>query len=180
MKWRTKWVFAIILTVGVIGVAKMEGSGVIDKPVTQYVTTGEDFLAMKKWVSSMMKDPDNDTILVSHQEGLLPAYETMQPYKEGVLVSYSNPIPITAQDNGLVVFTAITRNTGKTLTVLYDNGDEVTYGFLGMLSKLPYTSVKTGDTLALMGEEAIYIVVKQDGVNLDASLLPEYLSGSVE
>ena len=180
MKWRTKWVFAIILTIGVIGVAKLEGSGVIDKPVTQYVTTGEDFLAMKKWVSSMMKDPENETIQVSHQGGMLPAYESMQPFKDGVLVSYANPIPIQAQNNGLVVFTGITRNTGKTLTILYDDGDEVTYGFVGTFSKLPYTAVKKGDTLALMGEEAIYIMVKQDGVNLDASLLPAYLSGSVE
>ena len=180
MKWRTKWVFAIILTIGVIGVAKLEGSGVIDKPVTQYVTTGEDFLAMKKWVSSMMKDPESETIQVSHQGGMLPAYESMQPFQDGVLVSYANPIPIQAQNNGLVVFTGITRKTGRTLTVLYDDGDEVTYGFVGSISKLPYTAVKNGDTLALMGEEAIYIMVKQDGVNLDASLLPAYLSGSVE
>lgn len=180
MKWRTKWLFAIILTVGVLGVAKLEGTGVIGKPVTQYVTTGEDFLAMKKWVSSMMKDPDDGMVEVSHQVGLLPDYESLQPFKEGVLVSYTNPIPIQAQNDGLIIFTGITRETGKTVTVLYDNGDEVTYGFVGTISKLPYTSLRKGDTLALMGDEAIYIMVKQDGFNLDASLLPAYLSGSVE
>lgn len=180
MKWRTKWLFAIILTVGIIGVAKLEGSGVIEKPVTQYISTGEDLLVMKKWVSSMMKDPDDAMVEVSHQAGMLPAYESMQPFKDGVLVSYTNPIPIQAQNDGLVVFTGITRQTGKTVTVLYDNGDEVTYGFVGTISKLPYTSVKKGDTLALMGEEAIYIMVKQGGINLDASVLPAYLSGSVE
>ena len=81
--------------------------------------------------------------------------------------------------NGLVIFTGYTRQTGKTVTVLYDDGDEVTYGFVGTFAKLPYTSVKKGDTLALMDEEAIYIMVKRDGVNLDSSLLPAYLSGSV-
>lgn len=180
MKWRTKWVFAIILTVGVIGLSKLEGAGIIEKPVTQYVTTGKDFLAMKKWVSSMMKDPEIETIVVSHQAGMLPAYESMQPFKDGVLVSYTNPIPIQAQSNGLVVFTGITRDTGKTLTVLYDDGDEVTYGFVGTFSKLPYTSVKKGDTLALMEEEAIYIMVKRDGSHIDSSLMPAYLSGSIE
>ena len=58
MKWRTKWILAIVLTIGVIGVAKLEEIGVINKPVTQYVTTGEDFLVMKKWVASIMKEPE--------------------------------------------------------------------------------------------------------------------------
>ncbi len=82
--------------------------------------------------------------------------------------------------DGLVVFTGSTRDTGKTVTVLYDDGDEVTYGFVGKFEKLPYTSVKKGDTLAFMAEEAIYIMVKRDGQHLDSSLLPAYLSGSVE
>ena len=83
-----------------------------------------------------------------------------------------NPIPIEAQGNGLVIFTGFTRQTGKTITVLYDDGDEVTYGFVGSFFKLPYTSVKKGDTLALMDEGAIFFIVKRDGVNLDASVLP--------
>ncbi|WP_210468789.1 hypothetical protein [Sporosarcina sp. 6E9] len=180
MKWRVKWIIAITFTIGVIGVAKLEGAGTIGKPVTQYVTTGEDFLTMKKWVSSIIKDPEDETTVVSHEEGLLPAYESMQPFKDGVLVSYTVPIAIQAQANGLVVFTGSTRDTGKTVTVLYDDGDEVTYGFVGTFEKLPYTSVKKGDTLALMDDEAIYIMVKRDGIHMDSSLLPTYLSGSVE
>jgi septal ring factor EnvC (AmiA/AmiB activator) len=101
----------------------------------------------------------------------------MQPYKEGVIVSYSQSIPIDAQENGLVIFTGFTRESGKTVTVLYDSGDEVTYGYVGKFTKLPYTVVKKGDTLALMDEGAIYLKVKRDGVKMDASLLPTYLSG---
>ena len=73
-----------------------------------------------------------------------------------------------------------TRESGKTITVLYEGGDEVTYGFVGEFHKLPYTAVKKGDTLALMDEEAIYLKVKQDGVKSNASLLPAYLSGGKE
>ena len=180
MKWRVKWVVAILFTVGVIGVAKLENMGTIGKPVTQYVTTGEDFLTLKKWVSSIIGEPKDDTTIVSHEDGLLPAYESLQPFKDGVLVSYTVPIAIQAQSDGLVVFTGSTRDTGKTVTVLYDDGDEVTYGFVGKFEKLPYTTVKKGDTLAFMAEEAIYIMVKRDGQHLDSSLLPAYLSGSVE
>ncbi|WP_172369042.1 peptidoglycan DD-metalloendopeptidase family protein [Sporosarcina jiandibaonis] len=180
MRWRVKWVVAVLFTVSVIGVAKLESAGMIGKSVTQYVTTGEDFLTMKKWVSSMINEPEDDTTIVSHEGGLLPTYESMQPFKNGVLVSYAVPIAIQAQADGIVVFTGSTRDTGKTVTVLYDDGDEVTYGFVGKFEKLPYTSVKKGDTLALMDEEAIYIMVKRDGIHLDSSLLPAYLSGSVE
>ncbi len=46
---------ANLLTVGVIGVEKLEDAGVIREPVTQYVTSGKDFLAMKKWVATMIR-----------------------------------------------------------------------------------------------------------------------------
>ncbi|MCZ2258408.1 hypothetical protein [Sporosarcina sp. G11-34] len=182
MKWRTKWFFAIVLTIGVIGVTKLEEKGVIDEPVTQYITTGEDFLVMKKWVASILEESDGDQVAVSvSQKGEpLSLYESMQPYKDGVLISYESPLAIEAQGNGLIIFTGYTRRTGKTVTVLYDSGDEVTYGFVGTFSKLPYTTVKRGDTLALMDVGAIFLMVKQGGAKLDSSMLPAYLSGSAE
>ncbi len=180
MKWKTKWMVAIVLTLSVIGVSKLEDSGVIKEPVTQYVTSGKDFVAMKKWVATIIKDSSPDKIEVMgdpHQLNPFAAYESMQPYKDGVIVSYMHPLAINAQERGLVIFTGFTRESGKTLTVLYDSGDEVTYGFVGTFSKLPYTAVKKGDTLALMEESAIYLKVKRDGVKLDASLLPDYITG---
>ena len=51
--------------------------------------------------------------------------------KNGVIVSYTNPLPIDAQENRTCYFPGFTRESGKTITVLYDNGDEVTYGFVG-------------------------------------------------
>lgn len=174
---------AMVLAVGVIGVAKLEQAGVIQQPVTQYVTTGQDFLVVKKWVASMIEDPEAETIAVMadpHKEEPFSAYESMQPYKDGVIVSYTNPLPIAAHGDGLVMFTGFTRQSGKTVTVLYDNGDEVTYGFVGTFSKLPYTTVKKGDTLALMDEDTIFLMVRRDGVALDASLLPTFLSGEAQ
>ncbi|AOV07610.1 peptidoglycan DD-metalloendopeptidase family protein [Sporosarcina ureilytica] len=180
MKWKTKWLLAFILVLGIVGVTKLEELGIIHKPVSQYVTTGQDFLVMKKWVASMLDNPEDELLAVNYENSLLGSYESLQPFKEGVIISYPQPIAIEAQRDGLVIFTGIKRQTGKTITVLYDDGDEVTYGFVGSFSKLPYTSVKRGDTLALMEEEALFFMVKRDGANLDASLLPAYLSGSVE
>ncbi|MCM3637292.1 M23 family metallopeptidase [Sporosarcina luteola] len=178
MKWKTKWFIAIILVIGVFCFAKLEEAGVISKPVTQYITTGKDFIVMKKWVASIIGDPDKDTITVSADSEEMPfaAYESMQPYKDGVIASYAHPMPIIAQGDGLIVFTGFTRQSGKTITVLYDDGDEVTYGFVGTISKLPYSTVKKGDTLALMNEEAIYLKVKREGVVLEAAVLATYFS----
>lgn len=175
-----KWFLAILLTIGVFGAAKMETLGVIQKPVTPYVTSGKDFVAIKKWIASMVGDLDADTIAVMadpHPEEPFSGYDSMQPYKDGVIASYSQSLPIEARGNGLVVFTGFTRQSGKTITVLYDDGDEVTYGFVETFSKLPYTTVKRGDTLAMMGEGTVFLMVKRDGVPLDASLLPTYFSG---
>lgn len=172
-----------MLTIGVIGVAKLEEAGVIRQPVTQYVTSGKDFMVMKKWVVSFFNDTQDDKIVVTAElnpEEPFSAYESMQPYKDGVIVSYTVPMAIEARGSGLIIFTGFTRRSGKTVTVLYDDGDEVTYGYVGEFSKLPYTTVKKGDTLALMDEGAIYLMVKRDGKKLDASLLSTYLSGVEE
>ncbi|WP_438311167.1 hypothetical protein [Sporosarcina sp. FA9] len=171
------------MTLTVIGVAQLETAGVIEKPVTQYVTTGDDFLVMKKWIASIIKDPNEEMIMVTSNKEIeaLAGYESLQPYRDGVLVSYSTPLAIHAKGNGLIIFTGYTRRTGKTVTVLYDEGDEVTYGFVGAFSKLPYTTVKKGDALALMNDDsAMFLKVKQNGVRIDSSLLPAYLSGTLE
>ncbi len=180
VKWKTKWLLAAIFALSVLTVAKLEQWQVIQKPLTQYVTTGKDLLVMKKWVASYLDDPEDELLAVHHEERILSTYESLQPYKNGAIVSYTQPIAIEAEQNGLVIFTGITRETGKTMTILYDDGDEVTYGFVGSFSKLPYTSIKRGDTLALLDEETMFLMVKRDGVHIDASLLPAYLSGSVE
>ncbi|QTD41588.1 peptidoglycan DD-metalloendopeptidase family protein [Sporosarcina sp. Te-1] len=179
MKWKTKWMTAIILTIGVIGVAKLEEAGLVKKPVTQYVTTGKDFIVLKKWVASLIGDEKKDTIAVTGvqaDEVPFASYESMQPYEDGVIVSYKQPMTVQARGDGLVVFTGSTRQSGKTVTVLYDDGDEVTYGFVGSISKLPYTTVKKGDTLALMNEETMYLQVKREGITLDPSMLATYFS----
>ncbi len=180
MKWRTKWLLAILFVVGVGIVSKMEESQVIPRSFTQYVTSGQDFIVMKKWVASFFDQPQDEWVTVNYEERALGLYESIQPFAEGAIVSYSQPIAVEAESSGLVIFTGITRKTGKTMTVLYDDGDEVTYGFVGSFSKLPYTSVKRGDTLALLDEETMFLMVKRDGEHLDASVLPAYLSGTAE
>ena len=179
MKWKPKWILAILLSVSVVGLSKLEERQLVNVPITQYVTTGKDFVVMKKWVSSWMAE--DDVIAVSG-EVFTPfgTYASFQPYQDGAIITYDQPLAITSQGSGLVVFTGYTRQSGKTVTVQYDTGDEVTYGFVGSFSTLPYTAVKLGDEIAVMDEEAVYIRVKRDGIPLEPTVLATYMSGGTQ
>lgn len=180
VKWKIKWMIACLLTISVITLSKLEERQLVNIPVTQYVTTGKDFVMMKKWVSSWLSD--EQSITVSADSGFAPfaSYESFQPYRDGAIISYTQPLAITSQGSGLVVFTGYTRQSGKTVTVQYDNGDEVTYGFVGKFSTLPYTTVRLGDEIAVMDEEAVYIRVKRNGIPLEPTVLASYMTGGLE
>lgn len=179
MKWKTKWLAAFILSITVILFVNLEERQLVNTTLTQYVTTGKDFVVMKKWVSSLLAD---ETITVSSNQSFEPfsLYESFQPYQDGAIISYVQPLPITAKGSGLVVFTGHTRQSGKTVTVQYDNGDEVTYGFVGSFSTLPYTTVRAGDEIAVMNEETLYVRVKRNGIPLEPTVLATYMAGGAE
>lgn len=182
VKWRTKWIAALLLTVTVFGMSKLEDMEYYKVPITQYVTTGKDFVVMKKWVSSWLGESDQKIQVSADELAIDPfaAYESFQPYHDGAIVSYTQPLAVKAQGNGLVVFTGFTRQSGKTVTVQYDDGDEVTFGFVGSFSTLPYTTVRRGDEIAVMAENAIYVRVKRNGRALDPTLLSSYMTGETK
>ncbi|AXH99302.1 hypothetical protein DV702_05830 [Sporosarcina sp. PTS2304] len=180
MKWKTKWIIAFVLLVSVVALSKLEERQLVNVPVTQYVTTGKDFVVMKKWVSSWLADEESITVSAESVFDPFASYESFQPYQDGAIISYTQPLSITSQGSGLVVFTGYTRQSGKTVTVQYDNGDEVTYGFVGSFSTLPYTAVRRGDEIAVMDEEALYIRVKRDGIPLEPTVLATYMTGDLK
>lgn len=180
VKWKTKWIIAFLLTVSVVALSKMEERQLVNIPITQYVTTGKDFVVMKKWVSSWIADDESITVSAEATFDPFAKYESFQPYQDGAIISYTQPLSITSQGNGLVVFTGYTRQSGKTVTIQYDNGDEVTYGFVGSFSTLPYTTVRRGDEIAMMDEDAVYIRVKRNGIPLEPTVLATYMTGDLE
>ncbi|ARD47030.1 hypothetical protein SporoP37_01815 [Sporosarcina sp. P37] len=177
MKWKTKWIIACLLVVSVVALSKMEERQLVNIPITQYVTTGKDFVVMKKWVSSWIAEDESITVSADSSFDPFATFESFQPYQDGAIISYQQPHAITSHGNGLVVFTGYTRQSGKTVTVQYDTGDEVTYGFVGSFSTLPYTAVRLGDEIAVMDEEAVYIRVKRNGIPLEPTVLATYMSG---
>ncbi|HSO56744.1 MAG TPA: hypothetical protein VLQ66_00790, partial [Paenisporosarcina sp.] len=100
----------------------------------------------------------------------------MQPYEEGVLVSYTTPIQVTAREDGIILFTGHTRHTGKTMTVLYDGGDIVTYGFVENFSNLPYTAVGENDLIAEVQPGSMFVKIERGGIILEPSAVKEWMT----
>lgn len=183
MKWRHKWFAALILTIAVIGMATLEDQRILNTQLTKVVRGGEDFMALRQWTYGLLnlsdseKTDQSETIPVAAgtNDSQLAAYYSMQPFKSGVLVSYEEPMAITAKEDGLVIFTGHTRQTGKTVTILYGNGETVTYGFVKSFEKLPYTGVAAGEVIAQMEAGAMFLEVDRDGVSLDTESIAAWL-----
>lgn len=156
--------------------SSLENRLIISTSIGEVFSSGEDFIVMRKWISTLIED-EREVVPVHYDQNKITSYESIQPFREGIMISYPSPISVQAEKNGLVIFTGITRQTGKTVTVLYDDGDEVTYGLVGSFSKMPYTSVKAGDTLASLDEQTMFFKVKRDGEYMEPTELSSYLLG---
>ena len=84
-------------------------------------------------------------------------YSSYQPYESGLLVRVEDPQAVLAKSDGMILFTGEKRKTGKTMTVAYDSGDTVTYGFLKDLEILPYTRFTKGEVLGHSSTDLFYI-----------------------
>lgn len=176
MPRKIKWILALLLFAAVMMISSLENRHVISTSIGNMYASGEDFIVMRKWIASYFEE-ERDAIQVDYNPKMMTSYDSFQPFRDGIMISYPSSISIQAEKNGLVIFTGITRKTGKTVTVLYDDGDEVTYGLVGSFSKMPYTSVKVGDTLASLDEQTLFFKVKRDGEYMDPSELASYLLG---
>ncbi|MCM3086617.1 peptidoglycan DD-metalloendopeptidase family protein [Bhargavaea ginsengi] len=179
MRWREKWVAALLVTVVLFGVAKLEEHQVMKTQITHLVRSGEELTVLKKWVMSFVDQGRPETAVPVIADGTTPAmaeFSSLQPFREGVVLSYGATIPVTAKGDGLVIYTGHTRQTGKTVTVQYDDGDTVTYGFIGKFLTLPYTTVGEGEPIAELETGAMFLGVERDGGMMDAEGVKNWLA----
>lgn len=102
-------------------------------------------------------------------------YTSYQPFEEGLLLRVEEIQPVVAKTSGMVLFTGDKRKTGKTMTVAYDSGDTVTYGFLEGFDMLPYTRFQAGDSLGTSQSDLFYIQHENDSRVLDPESLLMWL-----
>lgn len=79
----------------------------------------------------------------------------------GYLFMLEEATPIIASESGLVVYTGDNKYLGKTISVYYQDGITVTYGFLDSYSLLPYSSFEKGHTLGMKEPGQLYIRVEK-------------------
>ncbi|MFX3674510.1 MAG: hypothetical protein ACE3JQ_08690 [Paenisporosarcina sp.] len=182
MRWQQKWLVACILTVGIIGMVQMEERDGGNSQIRSLFEEGKDIHIVRSFVMSLM---DNEVVdeVVTVSVAIHPSmttYESLQPYEDGVIVSYKAPVKVIAREDGLILYTGHTRHTGKTMTVLYESGDTVTYGFVENFSHLPYTAVSANDLIAEVQPGPMYVQVESSGQFLDASALTDWISDVIK
>lgn len=174
---KKKWVLAFILVMLFYMLFKFENSDVLSTDYSTLLLEPQKPSEIYKKIVSWANQSD-ELINVSAPVTSPPLieYKSIQPYEEGAIISINDSQELYASENGFIIFTGYTKNTSKTISVLYDNGETVTFGFLEDFNQLPYTTINLGDIFATADNEVLYIQVEKDGENLDTNELVEWLS----
>ncbi|MED3763815.1 M23 family metallopeptidase [Ureibacillus terrenus] len=171
-KW--KWIAAFFLCAGVLVSNYLYSSGKISFDVKKIVYSSEDLTFMRNLLREIFDKESKDTIAVSsdpiNQE--LLTFVQVKPYYKGYLLTYEEAVPLIAVDHGLVVYTGYNKDTGKTISVYYEDNTTVTYGNVDSFSLLPYTSIERGSIIGKKEAGDLYIQVEKDGniLNLEETL----------
>lgn len=169
-KWR--WWAAALLFIVVVVVGEMElpnGQQIIHR----IVYSSEDLIVVRTMLQRVFLQQEQIPASTKSMDNV-SSFTSIERYKEGVFVTYEQPIGLQAFFDGLVIFTGYTKSTGKTVTILYDEGTTVTYGFLDDLVLLPYTSLQAGE-LIVQQQGSFYMQLDQNGVALSMEEIVAWL-----
>lgn len=170
---KVQWKIALLITISVIIVQFAESKNVVAFPVRETLWADGQWLPLPNIpIASSEFLPVTADQAADHTF----IYTSYQPYEEGLLLRVEENQPVVAKNNGMVLFTGDKRKTGKTMTVAYDSGDTVTYGFLHHFDFLPYTRFTAGDVLGQSSMDLFYIHHDNDTRVLDPESLLMWLS----
>lgn len=174
---KKKWIFAFVFVMLFYMLYKFENNDVLPTNYSASLLGPQKPTEVYKKVMAWVNQSD-ELIDVSAPLTTPPLieYKSIQPYKEGAILSINNSQQLFASQNGFILFTGYTKKTGKTLSILYDTGETATFGFLKEFHQLPYTTINVGDIFASADNELLYIQVEKDGELLDTNELVEWLS----
>lgn len=172
-KWQ--WLIASVLFVIVYSFYSY-GDLSAKRIVNKVVYSSEDLLFMRTLLLNIRLNNDEQVAVSAHSSiEHLQTFETIERYNNGYLLSYEQPFVLNALYNGLVVFTGHTKYNGKSMSVLYDTGVTVTFGYVDEFYVLPYTTVTKGTILATKKTGKLYIQIEQDGNILNMEQTTKWL-----
>lgn len=164
-KWQWAVAFLICLIVWSTTLAPSTKTA---KLIERIVYSEDDLTFMRNTLRNVFVSKERQIEVAAYpgSEELL-SFVSIQPYGKGYSLTFEQAIRIFALQNGIVVFTGHTKQTGKTISIYYDDDTTVTFGYVDHFSLLPYTAVSAGEVLATKQAGELYIEVEQRGVTLN-------------
>ncbi|MEO4052125.1 hypothetical protein [Solibacillus sp. CAU 1738] len=169
-KWQ--WAIAFVICVIVWGTTLVPDNKAT-KVIERVVYSQDDLTFMRNAIRTVFVSKDRQIEVAAYPGAKeLLSFVSVQPNGKGYLLTFEQAIRIFALQNGIVVFTGHTKQTGKTISIYYDDDTTVTYGYVDHFSLLPYTAVGIGEVLATKQSGELYIEIEQRGVilNLEQTL----------
>ena len=163
-KWR--WWAATLLFI-VIVVASEVKQPAVQQVIHRVVYSSEDLIFVRTALQQLFLRSEQIPVSTQVSTEELLTFVSMERFNDGILLTYDQPIAVQAFFDGLIIFTSYTKDTGKTLTVLYSEGTTVTYGFIDELMRLPYTSLSAGEVIVQKQPGSLYIQVERNGAILN-------------
>lgn len=168
VKLRVRWVVASIIVAIVLFVNQLEERNVIQSNIQKIVSSSEDIVWMQQTVRAFLQKEQQQVTVTTpiHSQKLLE-FVNVSAQQDGYLLTFDQIPSIVALQDGYILFTGHQKTTGKTMIVKY--GDvSVTYGHLDNFNQLPYTTIKTGEILALKGKDTpLFLKMEANGVPLN-------------
>jgi hypothetical protein len=172
-KWQ--WLIASVLFV-TIYLCEMYGNIPTKRLINQVVYSSEDLVLIRAVLMDITFQEDKKIpVSVDPSIEQLLMYKTIERYNKGFLLAYDQPILLNALYDGLIVFTGHTKYNGKTMSILYENGLTVTFGFVDEFEVLPYTPVSMGTLLATKEKGKLYIQIEKDGMIFNMKQTTEWI-----
>lgn len=175
-KWQ--WLIATALFL-FIASANYFGDMAVKRTINKVVYSSNDLAFMRQMIVAVTQD-QNKQVPVSVHSSIeqLQLFETIERFNDGFLLTYQQPFVLNALYDGLIVFTGHTKYNGKSMSIIYDVGETVTFGFVDEFYVLPYTTVTKGTVLATKKQGELYIQIEKDGQLLNLQQTIEWLKGN--
>ena len=165
-QWLTSLALCIVIYVGL-----NSSDESIRQVIARVVYSTEHMTMMRNTVSELFSKEELVEVTSTNNQQLV-TFGTIKRYAEGFMLAYEEPLTITATKSGVIVYTGHTAQTGKVISVSYDDGYTVTYGFIDDFYHLPYSSVVIGEMIAKKEVGELFIQIEKSGrlLNLEETI----------
>ena len=139
--------------------------------IARIVYSTEHMTMMRNTMSELFSKEELVEVTSTNNRELV-TFEAIKRYADGFTLAYEKSLTITATKPGVIVYTGHTARTGKVISISYDDGYTVTYGFIDDFYHLPYSSVVVGELIAKKEAGELFIKVEKSGriLNLEETI----------